>query len=75
MAASKKRTRDAEEPPVTLAYWAIRGLAQPVRLLLEFTGQPYVDKLYVQGPAPDFDKSCWFSVKDTVLGEYPYVRE
>lgn len=61
-----------KEAPVTLAYWAIRGLAQPIRLLLEYTGQAYTDKQYVQGPAPDFDKSSWFDVKDTVLGDYPY---
>jgi glutathione S-transferase len=28
----------------------------------------------VQGPAPDFDKSCWFEVKDTVLGDYPFAN-
>uniref|UniRef100_A0A7S4IF88 glutathione transferase n=1 Tax=Prymnesium polylepis TaxID=72548 RepID=A0A7S4IF88_9EUKA len=64
-----KRSREAA---VTVAYWAIRGLAQPIRLLLEYTGTPYTDKKYEQGPAPDFDKSCWFDVKDTVLGEYPF---
>lgn len=56
---------------VTLAYWAIRGLAQPIRLLLEYVQVPYEDKLFEQGKAPDFDKSCWFDVKDTILGDYP----
>jgi len=28
--------------PVVLAYWGIRGLAQPIRLLLEYTGCKYV---------------------------------
>ncbi|TNN82939.1 Glutathione S-transferase Mu 3 [Liparis tanakae] len=32
-----------------LAYWDIRGLAQPARLLLEYTGSKYEDKLYVCG--------------------------
>jgi glutathione S-transferase len=54
-------------------YWAIRGLAQPIRLLLEYVQVPYEEKRYEQGPAPSFDKTCWFEVKDTVLGaEYPF---
>ncbi|MGH0156144.1 UNVERIFIED_CONTAM: hypothetical protein FKN15_031192 [Acipenser sinensis] len=32
-----------------LAYWDIRGLAQPVRLLLEYTGTQYEEKLYSCG--------------------------
>lgn len=67
----QKRKAD-DSTPVVIAYWAIRGLAQPIRLLLEYTGQPYTDKKYEQGPPPDFDKSCWFDVKDTVLGKYPF---
>ena len=29
-----------------LGYWAIRGLAQPCRLLLAYTGTDFVDKRY-----------------------------
>jgi len=36
----------ASEPKVTLAYWNIRGLANPIRHLLEYLEVPYVDKLY-----------------------------
>ncbi|XP_061128500.1 glutathione S-transferase Mu 3-like [Syngnathus typhle] len=32
-----------------LAYWDIRGLAQPIRLLLEYTGTSYEDKLFSCG--------------------------
>lgn len=46
-----------------LAYWSIRGLAQPIRLLLEYTGAEYEDKMFDCGPAPNYDKSCWFDVK------------
>ncbi|XP_037540147.1 glutathione S-transferase Mu 3 [Nematolebias whitei] len=49
---------------MTLAYWDIRGLAQPIRLLLEYTNTKYNDKLYACGEAPDYDKSCWISEKD-----------
>jgi len=31
----------------------------------------FVDKQYECGPAPDFDKSCWFDVKETMGMEYP----
>jgi len=31
---------------VTLGYWGIRGIAQPIRLLLEYSGINYEDKRY-----------------------------
>ena len=46
-----------------LCYWDIRGLAQPIRLLLTYVGTDFEDKLLSCGPAPDFDKSCWFDNK------------
>jgi glutathione S-transferase len=49
-----------------LCYWDIRGLAQPIRLLLEYTGTKFEDKHMSCGPAPDFDRSCWTNVKPTV---------
>lgn len=57
---------------MVLAYWAIRGLAQPIRLMLEYKGAAYEDKRFEQGPAPDFCKKCWTDVKDTILGDYPF---
>ena len=72
-ARGNKFVRPARTKPMTLAYWDIRGLAQPIRLLLEYVGEPYEDKRYVQGPGPGFDKSCWTQVKDSILGpEYPF---
>ncbi|KAK4020175.1 hypothetical protein OUZ56_002169 [Daphnia magna] len=55
-------------PPV-LAYWAIRGLAQPIRLLLAYTQTEYEDKRYVVGPG--YDKSCWFDVKYSLGLDFP----
>eukprot|EP00092_Neocalanus_flemingeri_P082036 GFUD01102596.1.p1 GENE.GFUD01102596.1~~GFUD01102596.1.p1 ORF type:complete len:219 (-),score=69.17 GFUD01102596.1:63-719(-) len=49
-------------PPV-LCYWDIRGLAQPIRLLLNYTGTEFEDRMMSCGPAPGFDKSCWFDNK------------
>ncbi|CAL8088609.1 unnamed protein product [Orchesella dallaii] len=57
--------------PVVLAYWDIRGLAQPIRLLLEYTGTEWEDKLYACGPAPTFDKTCWFGIKESLGLDFP----
>ena len=55
-----------------LAYWAIRGLAQPIRLLLAYTGTKFVDTKYqVTGTAPNFDKSCWFDIKFSLGLDFP----
>ncbi|XP_006008525.1 glutathione S-transferase Mu 1 [Latimeria chalumnae] len=54
-----------------LAYWDIRGLAQPIRLLLEYTGTPYEEKPYTCGEAPDYDKSCWFNEKYSLGLDFP----
>lgn len=57
-----------------LGYWNIRGLAQPIRFLLEFTGAKWTDVLYCQAgpndPVP-FDKSCWYNVKETIGLDFP----
>jgi glutathione S-transferase len=39
--------------PLVLGYWAIRGLAQPVRTLLAFTATPFVEVLYGDGAAEE----------------------
>lgn len=54
-----------------LAYWDIRGLAQPIRLLLEYTGTEFEDKYFECGPAPKFDKSCWFDIKEDMDLDFP----
>lgn len=57
--------------PATFCYWDIRGLAQPIRLLLEYTGEEYEDKQLSCGPAPTFDKSCWFDSKFSLGLDFP----
>ncbi|XP_078402473.1 glutathione S-transferase Mu 1-like [Cetorhinus maximus] len=56
---------------MTLGYWDIRGLAQPIRLLLEYTGTEYEEKFYSCGEAPNYDKSCWFDVKPKLGLDFP----
>ncbi|KAG0730073.1 Glutathione S-transferase Mu 3 [Chionoecetes opilio] len=53
-----------------LAYWN-RDLAQPIRLLLKYTGSEFEDKYYKCGPSPDYDKTCWFDVKQTTGLDFP----
>merc|ERR1711963_182290 len=57
--------------PTTLAYWKIRGLAQPIRMLLEYCGADWQDLQYEGGPAPDFDLSAWTNVKPTLGLDFP----
>ncbi|XP_076859928.1 glutathione S-transferase Mu 3-like [Brachyhypopomus gauderio] len=54
-----------------LVYWDIRGLAQPIRLLLEYTGTEYEDKFYSCGEAPNYDKNCWFEEKAKLKMDFP----
>lgn len=57
--------------PLKIGYWKIRGLIAPVRYILEHLGIPYVEEMYEQGDAPDFDRSCWFSVKEKLGLDFP----
>jgi len=54
-----------------LGYWNIRGLAQPIRLLLAYSGTEYEDKRYNMGPAPDYDRSEWLNEKQTLGLDFP----
>ncbi|XP_076313464.1 glutathione S-transferase Mu 1-like [Tachypleus tridentatus] len=55
----------------TLAYWNIRGLAQPIRLLLAYNETEFEDKRYNYGPPPDFDRSSWLNEKYTLGLDFP----
>lgn len=57
--------------PSKIAYWDIRGLAEPVRLLLEYAGENYEDVRYPCGDAPDYDRSAWLDVKFTFGLDFP----
>uniref|UniRef100_A0A8C9UPY3 glutathione transferase n=2 Tax=Marmotini TaxID=337730 RepID=A0A8C9UPY3_SPEDA len=59
--------------PMTLGYWDIRGLAHPIRLLLEYTDSSYEEKRYTMGDAPDYDRSQWLSEKFKLSLDFPNV--
>jgi len=54
-----------------LGYWKIRGLVEPMRMLLRYSGIDYEEVVYEQGDAPNFDKSVWFDVKFTLGLDFP----
>ena len=56
---------------IQLGYWKIRGLAEPIRMLLHYAGIDYEEIVYEQGDAPGFDKSVWFDVKFTLGLDFP----
>ncbi|KAL7636037.1 UNVERIFIED_CONTAM: hypothetical protein RMT77_013855 [Armadillidium vulgare] len=57
--------------PATLGYWKVRGLAQYIRFLLEYSGEDYEDKHYEFGPAPNYDKSQWLNEKFELGLDFP----
>jgi len=60
-----------KKDPIILGYWNIRGLAEPIRLLLEYLGVNYKDELYDQGPAPEYSRECWLKKKLELGLDFP----
>ncbi|CAG9317720.1 unnamed protein product [Blepharisma stoltei] len=54
-----------------LGYWAFRGYAEPIRMLLRHLEVDFEDMMYQQGDAPDYDRSEWLNVKETLGMEFP----
>lgn len=55
----------------SLGYWDIRGLAAPLRYILAYAGEDFEDKRYTIGPAPEYSREDWFSVKFTLGLPFP----
>jgi len=55
----------------TLGYWAIRGMAEPLRYLLHYTGTAFEDKQYTCGEGPAFCKDTWLNEKNNLGLEFP----
>ncbi|XP_013392127.1 glutathione S-transferase Mu 1 [Lingula anatina] len=64
--------------PAVLGYWNLRGLGQPIRLMLAYTGEEYEEKRYEMGPAPEYSREQWLTDK-TKLGvpfaNIPYYKD
>jgi len=52
-------------PVIVLGYWDIRGLAEPIRLLLEYGGLKYEDRRH------QMSKSDWLEYKHTLGFDFP----
>ncbi|KAG5190793.1 glutathione S-transferase Mu 5-like protein [Tribonema minus] len=61
----------SDKPTVTLGYWSIRGLAEPLRCLLHHCNVKFNDVTYACGDAPGFDLSDWFNVKHKLGLPFP----
>nr|XP_027777790.1 glutathione S-transferase Y1-like [Marmota flaviventris] len=57
--------------PMILGYWDVRGLTNPIRLLLEYTDSNYEEKRYTMGDAPNYDKSQWLDEKFKLGLDFP----
>ncbi|CAF3326011.1 unnamed protein product [Rotaria sp. Silwood2] len=56
---------------LVVAYWAIRGLAEPIRLALHYTKTPFTDKLYEQGEGPEYSREEWLREKQKLGLDFP----
>jgi len=59
------------QPEVIIGYWNIRGLIEPIKLLLEYTKTHYHFQRYTQGDPPEYSRDEWTSVKYTLGLDFP----
>ena len=52
-------------------FWTIRGLGQPIRLLLKYTGTDFEEISYQQGGPPEFSRQEWFSAIPKLGLDFP----
>ncbi|XP_013392129.1 glutathione S-transferase Mu 1 [Lingula anatina] len=57
--------------PAVLGYWNVRGLAQPIRLMLAYAGEEVEEKRYQMGPAPEFNTDDWLTDKAKLGVPFP----
>ena len=63
--------------PLILGYWDIRGLAESIRLILQYHQVHYIDRLYVQADAPSYEKDIWYNEKkqkSNIFKNLPYLQ-
>jgi len=61
----------AESTKPKLGYWKIRGLGASLRYMLHYAGVDFEDVEYEVGPAPEWSRDSWFSVKPTLKMDFP----
>ncbi len=60
-----------KKEPLTLGYWNIRGMAEPIRMLMEHLGVNYKEELYELGPGPEFNRDQWLKQKFSLGLDFP----
>ena len=60
-----------EGEDITIGYWQIRGVIEPIKTLMEHLKVPYQMKYYHFGDPPNFDKSQWHKEKQKLDLEFP----
>lgn len=60
-----------EHTKPVVGYWHIRGLAASIRYMMHFAEVDFEDVTYECGPAPEHNKDCWFSVKESLGMDFP----
>ena len=62
-----------------LAYWDIRGLAEPIRAMLHYAGVEFTDKRYPYGPGTTWAerdtsiRKYWYKEKFTLGLDFPNI--
>lgn len=54
-----------------LGYWKIRGLASPIRYMMEYLNINYTETQYEVSDGPEFDRSSWLDKKFTLELDFP----
>jgi len=54
-----------------LGYWSIRGLAQPIRLVLEYGQIPYRERRYLAEGPPSYSRKDWTDEKEKLGMDFP----
>ena len=60
----------SSQPVAILGYWPARGVAHPIKMMLEYTATPYKLWLAESGPAPTFSKQVWLDVKYDTMKDF-----
>lgn len=69
--SSTKQATDSKTYSYTLGYWNHRGIAEPVRYMLAYSGAAWRDFRYQAGPPPHYSKTLWYSAKEGMGMAWP----
>ena len=68
-----RKQKYKDNQPLELGYWKMRGLAHPIRYLLEYTEHKYDNIMFEQGDPPNFSVESWTSKKNELGLDFPSI--